>query len=318
MSRPALEAFHETSRKLDFVGPLESLLNEFRRGNIADKDRTQEDSAIKSHLGEHYKKWDLVFPTFPECPWKRRTLTWEYHRGRRDAYLRYLIVTHVPQHDTGARLIINPAAVDGRHARWLAHKLPAHEVVGTDIDPLGDRLYRFVSSWKYPKLKNYRFVRESIFEPDLERRPTAVIFFGACGSLTDGCMDYAIAVDAPFLICRSCCHDNIGGNTDIVRRPRPVNWFFALKNWGYAQLKQSRKGYYFSDRYARDAYPRSQAAREIMDTDTIIAIARNAPDSDICRSVIDLDRCLFLQEHGYDVMYREELFFAHRRPEASA
>ncbi|MHC4775340.1 MAG: hypothetical protein ACYTBR_08750, partial [Planctomycetota bacterium] len=46
--------------------------------------------------------------------------------------------------------------------------------------------------------------------------------------------------------------------------------------------------------------------------DTIISIARNTPDSDICRSLIDLDRCLFLKENGYDVMYREELFFAHQ------
>jgi len=29
--------------------------------------------------------------------------------------------------------------------------------------------------------------------------------------------------------------------------------------------------------------------------------------------LIDLDRCQFLDESGYDVMYREELFFAHRR-----
>ncbi|UCG34493.1 MAG: hypothetical protein JSU68_07590 [Phycisphaerales bacterium] len=318
MSRPGLETFHQTSRKLDFIGPLESLLNEFRRGNIADRDRVQEESAIKSHLGEHREAWDLVFPTFPECPWKRRTMTWERHRGRRDVYLRNLVVTHVPQHETENRLIINPAAVEGRHARWLAHELPAYEVVGTDIDPRWNRLYRFVVFWKYHKQKNYRFVRESIFEPDLERHPAAVTFFGACGSVTDGCMDYAIAVNASFLICRSCCHDNIGGNTKIVRRPgRPINDFFAWKNYWYARIKKKRKGFYFADRYLKDAYPRSKAARRIMDSDTIIAVAQNAPESDICRSVIDLDRCLFLQENGYDVMYREELFFAHKRREAT-
>jgi hypothetical protein len=312
MSRPSLGAFHEISRRLDFVGPLESLLDEFRRGNIADRDRTREASAIQSHLGEHYKAWDRVFPAFPECPWKRRTLTWEYHRGRRDAYLRHLIVTYVPE-QAGNRLIINPAAVLGRHARSLAHELPAYEVVAADIDPLGNRLYRFVGFWKYRKLKNYRFVRESIFEPDLERRPAAVVFFGACGCVTDGCMDYAIAVNSPYLICRSCCHENIGGNTEIVRRPTPINWFFVWKNRMFATIKKRWKGFYFSDRYLADAYPRSRAAREIMDSDTIIAVARNAPDSDICRSIVDLDRCLFLRENGYDVMYREELFFAHQR-----
>ena len=206
------------------------------------------------------------------------------------------------------------------HARRLAHKLPAYEVVGTDIDPRWNRLYRFVVFWKYRKLKNYRFVRENIFEPDLERRPAAVIFFGACGSLTDGCMDYAIAVNSPFLICRSCCHDNIGGNTEIVRRPGFLNWFFRWKNRGLARYKGKGKWpyiLYFSDRYGRDAYPRSEVAREIMDSETTRDIARNSVDSDVCRSLIDLDRCLFLKENGYDVMYREELFFAHRQPQAS-
>ena len=50
-----------------------------------------------------------------------------------------------------------------------------------------------MSLWKYPGLRNYRFVRENVYEPDLERRPAAVVFFGACGSVTDGSIDYAIA-----------------------------------------------------------------------------------------------------------------------------
>lgn len=318
MNEPGLEAFHETSRKLDFMVPMESLLNEFRCGNVADRNRVQEESAIRSHLEEHCEAWDLVFPRFPECPWKRRTMTWECRRGRRDAYLRHLIVTHVPQYETGTRLIINPATVAGMHARWLARELPTYEVVGTDIDPRWNRLYGLVCFWKYRQLKNYRFVQENVFQPDLGRHPAAVIFFGACGSVTDGCMDYAIAVNSPFLICRSCCHDNIGGNTEIVRRPgRPINDFFAWKNHWFARYKKKGKGLYFSDHYLKDTYPRSKAARGIMDSDTIIAVAQSSPESDICRSIIDLDRCLFLQENGYDVMYREELFFAHRWREAS-
>ena len=316
MNKAGLDTFHETSRKLDFVAPMVSLLNEFRRGNIADKDRVQEESAIQSHFREHREAWNRVFPGFPDCPWKRRTITWENHRGRRDAYLERLIIGHVPQHATGNRLIVNPVTVAGMHARRLAHQLPACEVVATDIDPRWDRLYRFVLFWKYRNLKNFRFVRESIFDPDLTRRPVVVAFFGACGCLTDACMDYAIAVNAPLLICRSCCHDNIGGNTEIVRRVgRPVNDFFAWKNYWFAKYKKKGKGFYFSDRYLEHAYPRSKVAREIMDSETIIAVARNAPESDICRSVIDLDRCLFLQENGYDVMYREEIFFAHKRCE---
>ncbi len=314
MSKPDLETFHETSRRLDFVGPMVSLLDEFHRGNIADKNRVREASAIQAHLGEHIEAWDRVFPRFPDCPWKRRTITWENHRGRRDVYLRHLIVTHVAPYDTGTRLIVNPATVIGRHARWLANELPDYEIVGFDIDPRWNRVYRLACFWEYRKLKNFRFLRENIFEPHLERRPSAVVFFGACGSVTDACMDYAMAVNSPFLICRSCCHDNIAGNTEIVRRRgRPINDFFAWKNWWIVKYKKERKGFYFCDRYLEDAYPRSKAARDIMDSDTIIAVARNSPESDICRSVIDLDRCLYLQENGYDVMYREELFFAHRR-----
>ena len=113
MSGPSLEALHETSQKLDFMGAMESLLNEFRRGNIADRHRVQEESAIQSHLKEHNEAWDRVFPRFPESSWKRRTITWENHRGVRDAYLRHLILAYVPQHETSARLIINPAAVIG-------------------------------------------------------------------------------------------------------------------------------------------------------------------------------------------------------------
>ena len=314
MNEPTLETFHETSRGLDFIGPLKSLLREFCRGNIADRDRIQEESAIQSHLKDHCDAWDRLFPVFPDCPWKRRTITWDNYRGHRDAYLERLIATYVPQQTTETRLIVNPAAVAGIHARRLAHRMPTYEVVGTDIDPRWDHLYRYVIFWKYRHLNNYRFVQESVFEPDLERRPAAVVFFGACGSVTDASMDYAVAVDSPLLICRSCCHDNIGGNTEIVRRwGRPVNDFFAWKNWWFAKYKKKRKGFYFSDRYARDAYPRSQAARRLMDSDMVLAAARNAPESDICRSLIDLDRCLYLQEKGYDVMYREELFFAHRR-----
>ena len=83
------------------------------------------------------------------------------------------------------------------------------------------------------------------------------------------------------------------------------------------ETQERRERLLLLGRYLMDAYPRSKAAREIMDSYTIIVVARNSPETDICRSLIDLDRCLFLQENGYDVMYREELFFAHRRREES-
>jgi hypothetical protein len=222
-------------------------------------------------------------------------------------------VIHLRDDQSQSRTIVNPATVFGRHARALARELPDHEIVGTDIVPGFNRLYRLVGWWTYPHLNNYRFVREDIFEPSLERRPIAVTFFGACGAVTDGCMDYAIRVKSPFLLCRSCCHDNIGGNTEIVRRPGHLNRFFVWKNRVSARIKKKKNGQYFSERYMKNAYPRSGVTREAMDSDTIIEIARNSVDSDICRSLIDLDRCLFLQENGYDVLYCEELFFAHRR-----
>ncbi len=308
-----LDAFHGVCRNLDYRKPLEFLLEEFRRGNIADEDCTHEDAVIRSHLSEQRVAWDRVFPPFPPCPWRRRTITWESNRRQRDAYLKRLLVAHICEAAGESRLIVNPATVFGRHARSLARDLPEWDVVGTDIQPWFDRLYRLVSWWQYPNLKNYRFVRENVFEPDLNPRPVAVTFFGACGCVTDGCIDYAMGVRSPFLVCRSCCHDNIGGNTEIVRRPGPLNAFFRWKNRQYDKFKRKGDGRYFSARYGEDAYPRSKAAREIMNTDTIIEIARNSVDSDICRSLIDLDRCLFLQENGYDVLYREELFFAHRR-----
>jgi hypothetical protein len=295
---------------------MESLLSEFLRGNIADKDRTLEDSTIRSHLREHNAAWDRVFARFPECRYKRRSMGWEWKRGQRDAYLRSLIITWVPGNHSRPRLLVNPATVLGRHARAVAAQLPSYQVTGTDIDHRGNRLYRLISPLIYRRLNNYEFVRESIYEPDLERRPAAVIFFGACGSVTDGSMDYAMATKSPFLICRSCCHDNIGGNTDVVRRPGGLNRFFRFKNYGFARGKAKRMWpyyLYFSDRYGIDSYPRSRVAREIMDTETILAVARNSVDSDVCRMLIDLDRCQFLDESGYDVLYREELFFAHRR-----
>lgn len=312
MGTASLHIFHELSRGLDFLTPMEGLLGEFRAGRIADRSRRHEDEAIRSHLGGLSAAWDLAFPAFPWARWRRRTLTWEYHRGQRDAYLRGLIATTVAEQEPDNRLVVNPAAVFGRHARKLARSMPSHEIIGTDIEPAWNRLYRAAAWWKNAGLTNFRFVRESTFDPDLRRRPAAVVFFGACGSVTDGCMDYAVRTAAPFLICRSCCHDNIGGNTQIARYPTHINRFFAWKNRQLARIKRKNNGFYFSERYGRMVYPRSEVARRVMDTDTIIDVARNSSDSDICRGLIDLDRCLYLREQGYSVMYREELFFAHR------
>ncbi len=315
---PELRAFHAAGGEQDFLDPMRGLLDEFRAGRFDDAGRRLEDAAIREHLAAHHEAWDRVFPAFPECSWKRRSVAWEARRGQRDAYLRGLIADFVPRGEQESRLIHNPATVGGWHARFLARAMPDHDILGTDVDHRWELYYRILFFWRFRGLDNYRFERENIFEPIRGRHPAAVTFFGACGSVTDGGIDYGITERAPFLVFRSCCHDNIGGNTEIVRhRGRPINDFFALKNLVFAPEKKRGRGFYFDDDYGAAAYPRSRAAREIADSETFLALARSSPDSDICRSIIDLDRCLLLQENGYDVLYREELFFAHRRPDYS-
>jgi hypothetical protein len=295
---------------MDFRKPLGLLLNEFRLGNIADRARLLEETAIQTHLGQHIQAWNTVFPVFPTFSEKRRTLLRVFKRERKDTYIRRLVVDAMTGFDTENRVIVNPAAVEGRQARFLARNLPQFEIIGSDIDARWEAFYRLIC---LRRQKNYRFVKESIFEPDLARRPAAIVFFGACGSLSDGAIDYGIEVESPFLIFRTCCHENIGGNVEIVKRWSMINSYFAFKNWVYSRCKRKNDGFYFSDKYSKDAYPRSKAARDLADSETFLQVARNAVDSDICISIIDLDRAIYLQEQGYDVMYRDEVFFAHRR-----
>ena len=71
-------------------------------------------------------------------------------------------------------------------------------------------------------------------------------------------------------------------------------------------------GFYFSPQYAASAYPRSVSGRRLSDTEEFLAVARDSADSDICRAIIDLDRCLHLVERGFRVEYQGELFVADR------
>ncbi|MCK4414185.1 MAG: hypothetical protein KAY32_11620 [Candidatus Eisenbacteria sp.] len=306
----SLETFHDVSSGMDFREPLGRLLNEFRLGKIADRARLLEETAIRTHLGEHIQAWDTVFPEFPKYSEKRRTLLRVFKRERKDTYIRRLVVDALTSLDTENHVIVNPATVEGRQARYLARDLPQFEIIGTDIDPRWEALYRRVCMRSQ---RNFRFVQESVFEPDLERRPVAVVFFGACGSVSDGAIDYGIEIEAPFLIFRTCCHENISGNDEIVRKWSMINRYFAMKNWQFSKYRRRNSGFYFTDKYNQDAYPRSKAGRDLADSETFLRVARNAVDSDICISIIDLDRAICLQEQGYDVMWREEIFFAHRR-----
>ncbi len=303
-----LGIFHELSRNLDFSGAMENLLREVQQDRTAERKRILEEETIKTTFAEIFASWDKVFPPFPKCFFRRRTVARELMRGRRDAYLRDIIITCAQLADQPNRLIVNLAAVYGGNARLLARSLPQFEVLATDIDPRPNAVISFFS--KPPE--NYRFLPGNIYKPNLNRRPYIVVFFGACGSLTDASMQYAIDVNSPFIICRSCCHDNTGGNTELVKRWTFTNWFASLKNMKFLYYSKKTPGSYFCDRYDSTAYPKSKVAKELMRTETFMDIVRNCADSDICRFIIDLDRCMYLQEHGYHVLYREELFFAHK------
>jgi hypothetical protein len=188
-------------------------------------------------------------------------------------------------------------------------------VIGTDIDPHWNQIYKFVSWFRYPD--NYSFVEDDIFTSQLNVQPTAVVFFGACGSVSDAALDYAIDSQARYVMCRTCCHDNIGGNVAIIKRSSSINRFFRFKNWAYGRMRNKAKyaGYYFSDKYSRNAYPRSKVAKSISTSDEFQVVAKHSADSDICRAIIDLDRYLYLMENGFSVLYQGELFVAERKHE---
>jgi len=267
---------------------------------------------LSRHLGTLTRHWNEAFPGFPEQPFPFSSARGLWRRGRRDAYLRGLVtrLTTAPPPPSAHRLIVNPACVFGRHARALARVLPDFQVVGSDINPRLNRLYRLCLLGRTPS--NYSFVREDIFAPQPDRKPHATVFFGACGSISDAAMEYAIRSGAPLLICRTCCHDNIAGNTSIPPRPTPVNVFFRWKNRLFARIQARQTGEYFSPHYAPARYPLSQAARGICDTATLLQWSRHSVESDLCRTLIDLDRYLRLAEAGYRVHYRGELFVAQR------
>jgi len=286
------------------------LLDEFRRDNIAD--RRREKAAMDRHTAELCRRWDQQFPGFPQERFAYASARGVRRRGVRDAYLKTLIVRllEAERDNLSNRTVVNPACVIGRHARDVAGRLRDFRVIATDIFPASSWLYEHARLTSSPG--NYEFHQDDIFEPKVEATPTAVIFFGACGSLSDAAMDYAIKSNCPYLMCRTCCHDNIGGNTRIAKRFTLLNWFFRFKNLSYSWAQKRLKGHYFSARYSAEQYPRSRAARGMSDSKEFLEISRNSVDSDICRAIIDLDRYLYLVENRYDVWYKGELFIAHR------
>ena len=183
-------------------------------------------------------------------------------------------------------------------------------VIGTDIFPPSNWIYQHLSWNRDPK--NHSFVKDNIFAPRLAAHPTAVVFFGACGSVSDAAIDYAIRSNSPFLLCRTCCHDNIAGNTRIHKKPTALNRFVRFKNLCYRKIKHSKKlhEHYFSERYSLNHYPRSKAAKNYCNSDDFLEMSHFSVDSSLCRTLIDLDRYLHLVEDGYRVWYRAEVFIA--------
>jgi hypothetical protein len=285
------------------------LLDEFRRGNIADRRQKQ---ALDRHLAGLCKRWDQRFPGFPQERFAYASARGVCRRGVRDAYLKTIIVRllEAEREHLRNRTVVNPVCVTGRHARDLAGRLRDFKVIATDIFPWSNWLYERVRLRRGPN--NYEFQQDDIFEPKAEAAPAAVVFFGACGSLSDAAMDYAIQSHCPDLMCRTCCHDNIGGNTRITKRLTLLNLFFQFKNLSYAWAKKRLKRHYFSAKYGAEQYPRSRAARGMSNSNEFLDVSRNSVDSDICRAIIDLDRYLHLAENNYDVWYRGELFVARR------
>jgi hypothetical protein len=88
---------------------------------------------------------------------------------------------------------------------------------------------------------------------------------------------------------------------------RFINFIWAKR---LAKLRDKADGHYFSPKYSAEQYPRSETAKRLTNSKEVIEVARNTISSDICRSIIDLDRYLHLAEAGYDVWYRAQMFIA--------
>lgn len=283
---------------------IEGLLGEFRAENIGQPG--VEKVRLGRHLGELSRRWDERFPGLPEEPFAYSSFKGISRKGRRDEYLKRIIVKLLAGCKGGT--IVNPACVWGRHSRDLARRLAGFTVIGTDINPRFDRFYNLLPRTRTPS--NYEFKKDDIFNPKVQGAPAAVVFFGACASLSDAAMDYAIGSHCPLLVCRACCHTMIGGNIDIVKPDFLTRVFIFILAKRWAKLREKADGHYFSPKYSAEHYPRSETAKRLTNSKEVIEVARNTVNSDICRSIIDLDRYLHLAEAGYDVWYRAEMFVA--------
>ena len=290
-----------------------AVLDEFRQGHIVNNRNNRK--RLNRHVDRLSRQWDQRFPRFPRTPFPYSSLIGVCLTLLRDRHLKKIIIGLLREETscTENKTVVNPACVFGRHARNLASRMGSFKVIGTDINPKFNRLHERFAIRRSPS--NYEFQQDDIFNPQLQEKPIAVIFFGACGSVSDGAIDYGIKSNAVYLVFRTCCHDNIGGNTDIAKRFTLLNWDFRIKNFVYARKRERKTGEYFCDEYSKDHYPRSKAARTLSNSDEFMDVSRNSVESDICRAIIDLDRYLYLLEKGYQVWFKGDLFAARRNTE---
>ncbi|MCF7958963.1 MAG: class I SAM-dependent methyltransferase [Phycisphaerae bacterium] len=290
--------------------PFASLLDAFRRGNISNKRVNRE--SLDRHTSELSGSWDQRFPGLPRGDHPYSSFVGIWRRGVRDEFLKNVIIKLLEDKECndGDMIIVNPVCVSGRHAKDMALRLKNYKVIGTDIDSRLHWLCKHVLRSRSPD--NFEFIQDNIFNSKIRVMPAAVVFFGACGSLSDAAMDLAIRTNCPHLICRTCCPDNMGGNTQIARKFSPINHSFRIKNFLYSRIRVKKPGYYFSPDYSIHQYPRSQAAKGLTDPDEFLKIIRQTVESDICRTIIDLDRYLYLAEQGYTVWYKTEMFVAEK------
>ena len=287
---------------------LAGLLKEFRNGNIANRKVMRQ--SLEQHVAELSKRWDKQFPGFPQKQSPYLSFIGLSRRGPRNAHLKKIIIERLMSkgQNQSDSVIVNPACFLGRRARYLASQLKSLKIIATDINP------HFNSFWRHfcKTPANYEYRKDSIFDPKLEVCPSAVVFFGACGSLTDAAMDYFIKSGSPYLFCRTCCQQWIGGNIDVAKGFNLVNSFWGLTRPILAKRLKENKGHYFSLDYSIDQYPRSKAARGLTNSNEFREISRYSAGSGVCRTIIDLDRYLYLAEHEYNVWYKAEMFIAEK------
>lgn len=246
-------------------------------------------------------EWNNKFPDFPD----------NTKKSHLDRYLKEIIIKTLKNKKD--YIILNPCCVFGRHARILGENLPESQIIGTDIRSYFNFIYEKIpNTLRIKTPKNYKFIQDDIFNPKLSINPDVIVFFGACGSLTDAAMDYGIKTKSKYLIFRTCCHDNICGNIKINKKSSNINRLYRIKNLMYSIHKHHNTGSYFSEKYQLKDYPRSKIGKKLISKKEYLTLIQDSMNNPLFNTIIDLDRCLYLNEKGYNTLYRDRLFFLER------